>query len=596
MGTLMTKSAAPAARRFPPQLRLREKITLPYVVLAALAGALAAFILTQLLVASVDERFQRQLQDSALQAADEHVRVEQEQLALWRQIRYTVGFDAAVRARDGAGAGALAALPQFNSTVDAVDVVDAAGAGLWAMHRRSQEPQTFDFTPFADYAAWPLVQTALAGRGDAAGDKYVQVVMAGGEAWLYTAGPVVDGAGVAGVLLVGARLAHTAQRLDQAALARVTLYAPDGRPLASTLEGSAVAALDAPALDDLAGGSVLRRLTAGGYPYTEIVIPWRVRAGERMGALGVAQLNETITAVTYPTQQFLLTLIGAGIAVILLIGALVAVQITRPVQQLVQASRDVAGGDLDRHVAVESGDEIGELGQAFNHMVERLRERQMLINLFGHYVGDSIRDEILNGRVRLGGERRQVTIVFADIRDFSTLTARSDPQGLLGMLNEYFAEMIVAIERHGGLVNKFGGDSLLAVFGLPLNDDRHAQNGLQAAIEMTRHLAQLNLRRAMRGDLPIRIGIGVNSGEVIAGNVGSAERLEYTVIGEPVNLAERLSELNKTGDSHSIFISASTVAQLGPWGDELARDQPLADLGPLPIRGKAEPVRVYAYA
>jgi class 3 adenylate cyclase len=584
------------------RFRLRTKITLPYVILALLVGMISAYIVTRVLTSSVEARFTRQLADAGHRAADALVQIEADHLRLWRQVRFTQGFALSVAAHDTQGIAVVALLAGAGEQIDAIDVLDATGHPLWAMHRDAQAGGTYVFESWGDgaYLPWRRVQDVLAGRVDGNDDKYADVVETPAGWMLYTFGPVKDGDRVVGVLLVGTRLDHVVRRLDADALARVTLYDAHGAPLASTLAEAGSPAPDL-AAGDLArvtaaasGSSPQRNVNVAARDYSEALTPFLLRGKDVIGALGVAQLSSVVINEVYPARDQMIALFSAAVVGILLIGAFLAVQITRPVQRLVNASQAVADGDLTHQVAVESGDEIGLLAETFNRMVEKLRERRMIVELFGHYVGDEVRDEILAGRVQLGGERREVSILFADIRGFSSLAERSDAQQLLATLNEYFTDMIEVIEHFGGLVNKFGGDSTLAVFGVPLHAGDHARQAVLAALEMTRRLEDLNLRRGIRGEPPIRIGIGINTGEVVAGNVGSLRRLEYTVIGDPVNIAQRLSDLNKDIGLYSIFISASTYAELGELGAQLAQAAQIVDMGEVLVKGKVEPLQVYA--
>lgn len=593
----------------PGAFRLRAKITFPYVLLALLVGMVAAYILTRVVMSSVEARFERQLADAGHQATDGVVAIEKEHLALWRRVRYTQGLAEAVARGDGAEAGSIAALEGWAARIDALDLVDARGDGLWAMHRAAGEGDTYDFSPWPAYGDWRLVQDVLAGEADAEGDKYADLIRVtpseGSAFWMvYTAGPVKSGDRVVGVLLVGTRLERIVQRLDEGALARVTVYDADGRPLASTL--GAVAGDDYRQLTPLetpmavraatvaADAAVQRSVEVGTEPYAELLTTFLVRGDDMLGLLGVAQLSNVVVDSIGPMRTQMIALFTTAIVATLLIGAFLSAQITRPVQQLMQASQAVAAGDLAQRVDVRTGDEIGVLAHAFNGMVDKLRERQWIIRLFGQYVGDEVVAAVLAGRVPLGGERRTVSILFADIRGFSTLAERSDARKLLATLNEYFTDMADVIGKAGGLVNKFGGDSTLAVFGVPLEERHHAVQAVRAALDMMSRLEDLNTRRGLRREAPIRIGIGINSGEVIAGNVGPEERHEYTVIGDAVNVAQRLSDLNRDSALYSIFISESTLQALGGFGTELSSGGRIADLGEVQVKGKAEPVRVYA--
>ena len=237
-----------------------------------------------------------------------------------------------------------------------------------------------------------------------------------------------------------------------------------------------------------------------------------------------------------------------------------------------------------------AGDEFGQLTRSFNHMVTQLKQRRYIEDMFGRYVGDDIAQQIIEGKATLGGNLVHASVLFADIRDFTTYTENTELPLLLDELNEYYELMQEAIERNGGIVNKFGGDSILALFGAPIPDDDHAQHAVAAAYEMMDQLVLLNQRRRERRAVPFRIGIGVNSGEMIVGNLGSERRREYTVLGDTVNTASRMSDLNKNTPIHTVFVSQQTKQQLinSPFGERLD------DLGEVKVKGREVPVHIHA--
>jgi class 3 adenylate cyclase len=248
---------------------------------------------------------------------------------------------------------------------------------------------------------------------------------------------------------------------------------------------------------------------------------------------------------------------------------------------------EVERGRLDVHCPVVSNDEIGTLTEGFNHMVRGLAERALLREAFGKYVSEEIRDEILAGRITLEGEPREVTILFADIRDFTPWVEASDPREVVRDLNAYFTEMETAIRTHGGLVVQYIGDEIEAVFGAPVARAGHAGQAVRAALEMRRRLAAWNAARTRAGRVPLRNGIGIHTGTVLAGNIGSADRLSYALVGDSVNLASRLQGLTK--ELHAdVLVSGATRARLED------RDLPLTPLPAVKVKGRTAEVEVYA--
>jgi class 3 adenylate cyclase len=238
---------------------------------------------------------------------------------------------------------------------------------------------------------------------------------------------------------------------------------------------------------------------------------------------------------------------------------------------------------------VRSEDEVGSLARAFNTMAHGLAERERERDIFGRVVSPEVREKLLGGELRLGGETRRVAVLFSDIRGFSSLSERMDPQGVVALLNEYLTEMADAVRPYQGYINNFIGDAIVVVFGVPIEPATIERRAARAALAMQERLAVLNARRVARGDFPIETGIGLCAGEVVAGQIGSPERLLYTVIGDTVNVAARLESLTKDYPEHSILMSRSVADAL--------RGEPglrIESLGPIQVKGRAEPVDVSA--
>jgi adenylate cyclase len=217
------------------------------------------------------------------------------------------------------------------------------------------------------------------------------------------------------------------------------------------------------------------------------------------------------------------------------------------------------------------------------------REKQKLRRLFQRYVSPEVVSQLLERpeKLVLTGEARDVTILFSDIRGFTTLSEHLRPEEVVSRLNRYFAVMIEAIHRHGGMVDKFIGDAVMAVFGAPLADRLHPDHAVQAALDMLSALEKLNRQWAEEGIAPFQIGIGLHSGEAVVGNVGSPERLDYTAIGDVVNTASRLESMTKELGC-SLLVSEETRRRLRP---ELASK--LAGLGQVRLKGKERLVEVF---
>lgn len=225
------------------------------------------------------------------------------------------------------------------------------------------------------------------------------------------------------------------------------------------------------------------------------------------------------------------------------------------------------------------------LGWMVDRQVRRRKECHDVNEAFGKYVSRQVRDEILNGRIPLDGELKHVTVLFADLRNFTGLVEHQDPRTVVRMMNRYFGEMTEAIRNHNGLVLQFVGDEIEAVFGAPIATAQHAQMALQAAIEMRIRLSKLNKSLIMEGLPPFKHGIGIHTGTVLAGNIGSPDRLSYAMVGSTVNLASRVQAVNKKLGT-DILVTAQTHQVLDNHFN-LIEEQPVK------IKGFAEPVALF---
>jgi len=316
----------------------------------------------------------------------------------------------------------------------------------------------------------------------------------------------------------------------------------------------------------------------------------RGRQGEQLGTLNIGLRRASVEAFLAESRT-LFGLIGlsallAGVLLAQALGAAVAA----PVEQLAGGARRVAQGDLRARFQAGSGDELAQLAGAFNEMVAGLRERERLRDLFGRYVSREVGEAVLAGRVSLAGERKTITVLYVDMRGSTAFAESRPPEEVMAALNQYFEVVILAVEAHGGIVNRFVGDEAVCVFGAPTEHPDHAERAVQAALAIRQGLAYVNARRETLGQPTLRFGLGINTGEVVAGATGSEERQEYTVIGDAMNTGARIQALTKTYPEHDLLISEYTVAALG----EAAARHALVDLGEAEIRGKSQPVRVYA--
>lgn len=342
------------------------------------------------------------------------------------------------------------------------------------------------------------------------------------------------------------------------------------------------------------GTEILNHNTKGMYSKwekTEFVVGQSIKLGNQtLGAVSAGfstnPLDEKIAAIT--TQGILLAVIT------LLIGAvftvLLARQITQPLSELNEIVARMSAGDLTQRVGYQSGDEIGQLGAAFNLMAEQLQEREWLRDMFGRFVSHEVADALRSGLIKLEGENRFISILFCDIREFTNYSEKHTPEEVVDLLNQFLPIVVQAAQKHGGMVNKFGGDSTLIVYGAPHDLKDNAYHAVLTALDIRTAMNELNRRLIQKGDSPLRVGVGINTGVALAGAIGPNERQEYTVVGNTVNLAARIDGLNKQFPENDILISGWTYDAIGEQRDQFN----LLSLGKVPIRGRNEPIDIWS--
>jgi adenylate cyclase len=312
-----------------------------------------------------------------------------------------------------------------------------------------------------------------------------------------------------------------------------------------------------------------------------LLVSWALGSGVALVAIAVGFLgrggdsgDELVASVLF----LVVTGLFAG-------GVLIAVaarSIADPVERLRAAVERVEAGSLEEEVVVVDGGEIGSLQAGFNRMVAGLRERERIRETLGTYVDREVAAHILREGTALEGEEVEVTLMFVDIRDFTSFAETASAREVVATVNRLFERVVPIVHAHKGHVDKFVGDGLLAVFGAPRRRDDHADQALAAAIEVEKAA-----REEFGGELAI--GIGLSSGTVVAGNVGGAGRLEFSVIGDAVNVAARVEAATReTGDT--ILLAERTRELLGD------APVPLVERPGIELKGKREPVSLYAPA
>jgi len=324
-------------------------------------------------------------------------------------------------------------------------------------------------------------------------------------------------------------------------------------------------------------------LPIGAERYLSLVVPIDSHLPQPLYALVQGSYDKALAPLH--ALQLRITIIGAvALASALLTGIILAAGITDPVRTLVRSMHEVLRGNLKHRTRIERNDEIGFLARSFNEMVDGLEEREHIRRTFGRFVSRDVAEAVLNGRVPLAGERLEVSILFQDIRGFTALSERLDPVTLLRMLNRFFTEVVAAVEAEGGVVKQFTGDGVMALFGAPAAREDHARRAVRAAVGIVERLGRLNEHLHADGIPALSIGVGIHTGEVVAGLIGPDERVEYGVVGEPVNLASRIESLTK--DLATTILVSKDIA------DRLGSEFALGRAAVLPIKGKSQPVEV----
>jgi len=307
-----------------------------------------------------------------------------------------------------------------------------------------------------------------------------------------------------------------------------------------------------------------------------------IAAGDLDGGNVAPALQELRSAIFINAVLFMI----AGIWLAFLVSG----NLRRPLEDIIRVLQKIRKGQFEHKVQVTSNDEIGYTGDSINEMTDGLIERDLIKDMFGKYVAQEVRDEVLAGRTPLDGEKKEVSVIFSDLRDFTPMTEQNDPKLVVKILNAYFEEMAAVIQGQGGLVLQFIGDEIYAVFGAPIYRRDHAAKAFKAGLEMRRRLSGLNRQFQESGWPNLRHGIGIHTGEALAANIGSPDRLSYLLVGDTINLASRLQALTKKVGTDMI-ISATTYAHLS------TDDRNAISLKRLPnvsVIGKSKTVEAFA--
>lgn len=498
-----------------------------------------------------------------------------------------------------AGDEAIYEIQYYNAAVDALTITDWEGRPiakrLWRAglpHVPGEEP-AFDRRPLPPPERMPespLVRAVIGRPPDGDVQAPHAFLVEEGRLFQVAALPIADGERFLGVLVLGSEitdgLASGIHRLqaDEDAAGYVVGERLIATHLPPPLRRACDAALAGPVRAAAPGRPVAFAASIEGRPYHVGLAPvHREDAAVPVFTALFISLRKHIETREAMRWRFLTT--GAvGLLLSLLLSGRIARGISRPVRDLVEGTERIAGGDYAHRVTVRSRDELGDLAGSFNRMAGDLATKEKIRGVLNKVVAKEVADELLQGDLGLGGRLARATLLFADLRGFTAMTQGVAPQAVVAMLNEYMTAMTREIFACRGIVDKYVGDEIIGVFGAPKVYGHDAFAAVEAAHRMRVRLARLNEKRAARGERPLAMGIGVHTGDVVAGCMGSEELLNYTCIGEAVNLASRLCSNAKAGQ---ILISEETRREAG------LNDADVRVLDPIPVKGFREPVPVY---
>jgi len=606
----------PEAKRPRVRYPVRIKMTLPYIILALILAAAAAYVVNQVVLDTIEERFTNQLIEAGKLTSDWMVQEEDRLLETLRLLSYTEGVPEAVVDRDSERLRELALPLAVNYQEEAIEILDNQGTSLLSLrHRAGGSIEDYlSFQGDTVFTQWDFVDKVIYSQVEGNRDKYAGLARAPWGDYLYVVGPVVDAnSRQVGIILIGKSLPTLAREIRTDTLAHITVYDLNGQPIVSTLlaqagDDLALAAGEAGEVllrqDD---DSLIRPVSVNSINYSEILGPWEVneyvrgsdneRSHNDQGLIGAALPESFLVNPSRITQLQIFILTTAAILLVISLGVFLARRLTQPLLEVVSASERVAEGDLDVQVSSSGQDEVAILAYSFNQMVSGLKEGFLYRDLLGRTVSPEVRDELrhgfASGDVRLEGQEAIATVLTSNIRAFTTISENEEPAIVLNWLNEYFDTLVPIITARDGVISTFEGDAILVFFGIlprPLSPQDSAVQACRAALEMLAAVEQLNQKRAERGDPSLSVGIAVNTGPVTAGALGSADRLHYTIIGDTVNTTFRLETLTQQlGQQNSAIVSQHTLFSLR----DRRLDFDMEPLGAHTLRGKVEQLLVY---
>ncbi|MBS1150375.1 MAG: adenylate/guanylate cyclase protein [Myxococcaceae bacterium] len=455
---------------------------------------------------------------------------------------------------------------QVSTLLGAISTGDESARMLWSGPRLRSDA--------------PIVPALESGLYFAAGSRVVfHSSGVGGDEVVGAAVVATHRLGLERVVSTGAEAVFT----DRGAAIDSTFRLADaGTQTAASLEQAAARWL----ADNPSSDAGLTEVWLGGEPYYGKVLPvgGMVKGPVKAGVFySRAREFETVS-----TARYELAGIGAFVALLAIaIATALSRSLSRPINEISEAAGKVAGGDLKVLVRADRKDELGDLARRFNQMVQGLRERALAKDALGRYLSPEMAHDVVSGEqgISMQGQRRELTVLFCDVAGFTTISEKLEPEQLVALLNQYLDAMVKVLIRHGAYVDKFEGDAIMAFWNAPRHAVDHAVHACQAILEMRAAAKKLSVEWKAAGQPEFGVRYGLNTGVAIVGNMGATDKINYTAIGDNVNLASRLEGANKQYGTE-LMISEETFANA-------AEHIEARELDMLQVKGKLRPVRVY---
>ncbi|MFW6210485.1 MAG: adenylate/guanylate cyclase domain-containing protein [bacterium] len=334
---------------------------------------------------------------------------------------------------------------------------------------------------------------------------------------------------------------------------------------------------------------LVQEFEQNGKKYFDVAVPIIERMGKKKFFVGKVHLKMSqaiidkivLTAAVKLVLITLLALIAGIILSVMLVSFLV-----KPIGFLVKGVRAIGEGRYDVQIKVKTRDELGELTTAFNSTAKSLKEKELLKGAFSTYVSNSVMEEVLKNpnKLSLHGKRVKATMLFTDIRGFTSMSENLQPEEVVSVINEYLTLQTDKVFKWAGLLDKFVGDCVMAVYGVPFPKEDDSYRAVRTAMDIRDGVNRLKAIRKRRDQITVGIGLGVNTGDVVSGNMGSPQKMDYTVIGDNVNLAARLESNAPAG---SVWVSESTYS-------ETCERIEYEELDSIMVKGKKDPIRVFS--